>query len=515
MDRLACVEVIALPLQLLWQRHPEWSGRPMAVVDRDEPDGTIEWVDRRARRARIEPGMRYAEGLSLCGELRAGTVEDEAIAAAVEAIAEELRDHSPFVQSAEADPGGFWVDATGLEDLYTSLEAWAEAIAEQLKARCDLYASIAVGFTRFGTRAVARVCRGIEVLESYEDERRRAREVPLGELGVAPDLRDELRKLGIETVGEFVELPPAGLKRRYGGEVVELHRRARGDLAIPLQADPADGAIELRFRPDGGARESTRLIFGIKRQLNPVLARLSDRSFKIESLELTFVDRRGETEGQTVRPSSPTDDGERLIELVRLHLENRTFEAAIDEVAIAVATVRSPEEQLDLFAESSSRDLEAAERAIERLRAEFGRRAVVRASLQDRHLPEARWEWEPFEGLGEPDPQLSEDERRRTTDRPRRWCGGSGNNPGRSTPRTGPTRWRRTATAGSCWRDRSSSPAAGGAGGPGGSTSSSSGRAASWCGCTTTGGGNGGSSRDGSADVSLSLRSRERRLLGD
>ena len=56
-------------------------------------------------------------------------------------------------------------------------------------------------------------------------------------------------------------------------------------------------------------------------------------------------------------------------------------------------------EQLRLFAEQPKRDLDAANRALARLRAEFGDRAVVRATLKDGHLPEARFAWEPLDGI--------------------------------------------------------------------------------------------------------------------
>jgi protein ImuB len=52
-----------------------------------------------------------------------------------------------------------------------------------------------------------------------------------------------------------------------------------------------------------------------------------------------------------------------------------------------------------MFVASSgkSRDLDAANRALARLRAEFGDAAVVRAQLKDAHLPEASFGWEPIE----------------------------------------------------------------------------------------------------------------------
>ena len=65
MARLACVDIPALPLQLLGRRHPEWADIPVAVVAEESPQARLLWVNERARRLRILPGMRYTTALSL------------------------------------------------------------------------------------------------------------------------------------------------------------------------------------------------------------------------------------------------------------------------------------------------------------------------------------------------------------------------------------------------------------------------------------------------------------------
>ncbi|MFB3820091.1 MAG: DNA polymerase Y family protein, partial [Candidatus Methylomirabilales bacterium] len=71
MDRLACIDLPAFPLQLLLQDHPEWRGLPAAVVAEDKPQAALLWVNEHARRAGILPGQRYAAALSLALDLRA------------------------------------------------------------------------------------------------------------------------------------------------------------------------------------------------------------------------------------------------------------------------------------------------------------------------------------------------------------------------------------------------------------------------------------------------------------
>ena len=59
-------------------------------------------------------------------------------------------------------------------------------------------------------------------------------------------------------------------------------------------------------------------------------------------------------------------------------------------------------EQLLLLADRPRRDLEAADRALARLRAQHGDDAVVRARLTDGHLPEARFTFERLDHLVPP-----------------------------------------------------------------------------------------------------------------
>ena len=155
MDRMACVELPEFPLQLLLKRHPDWAGRPVAVVDRDKPQGVILRVNEQARAARVCTGMRYSAGLSLAHALHAGEVPPADIVRGVTAINERLHRFSPDVEPSRDEPGVFWLNASGLSYLHASLGRWAQEIVASLRM-CGFRAAVAVGFTRFGTYAVAR-----------------------------------------------------------------------------------------------------------------------------------------------------------------------------------------------------------------------------------------------------------------------------------------------------------------------------------------------------------------------
>ena len=395
MVRLACVDLPAFPLQLLLRRHPEWASQPAAVVAEDKPQGLILWVNEKARQHGVLPGLRYAAALSLATELRASAVAPTEIQKSLKELTYRFMYFSPEVEPSSEEPGVFWLNGMGLKLLYPSSEKWAQALHADIAAQ-KFHVSVVAGFTRFGTYAVAKTKKGITVFNDPAIERRTAGEVPLSRLDLDPDFRDTLFKLGIRTVGALLSLPPIGLRERFGPKAYRLHRMAAGDLWAPLDPCKPEEPVKQHRILDDPEDDTTRLVFLIKQLLHPMLATLATRAQALAALWLSFlIDRNGWMKEQ-IRPAVPTLDSNQILDLVWLRLESIQFSAGIAEIALEAEACAATTEQLRLFSEGPARDLDAANRALARLRAEFGDGAVVQAKLRDGHLPEARFAWEPL-----------------------------------------------------------------------------------------------------------------------
>ena len=403
MDRLACANLPAFPLQLLLQRYPEWAAHPAAVVAEDTPQAAILWVNERARRAGVLAGLRYAAGLSLTADLRAGAVPPAEIADEVTALTERFRRFTPDVEPSIEEPGVFWLNAAGLHRLYPSLEAWARAVLADLRS-AGFRAAVVVGFTRFGSYAVAKVRQGVMVFDEPSRELAAALQVPLDRLDLDPDFRDTLGKLGVRTVGALLSLPGGGLLERFGPGAHRLHRLAAGDLWAPLQPSPAEAPIRQALALDEPETDLTRLLFLEKQLLHPLLAGLVVRGEALAELNLRLLLDRTGWRDERIRPAAPTLDVVQLLDLIRLRLGAQTLPAGVIEIEMTARGLPATREQLRFFVERPRRDLEAANRALARLRAEFGDEAVVRARLRDGHLPEASFAWEPLAEVALPRP---------------------------------------------------------------------------------------------------------------
>lgn len=428
MDRRACADLPALPLQILLAAHPEWKDLPVAVVDLDEPRGVLLWVNERARRRQLRPGMRYAAALALERNLRAGVVPAAEVERTVAGLGSMLRTHTPHVEPSREEAGVFWLDANGLERLYVGVEAWARVVAATLRS-AGFTARLVVAFSRFGTWALAkgladlassRRARARDVLlcESGDEERRLVRGVALDRLGLDPVLSAALTRLGVHTVGEFLDLPAGGIRRRFGEDAWRLHRRARGETWDPLLAQPAVEPLLRSLLLEDPVADTSILLFLVRRLLASLLETLAPRGEAVVALHVRlFPSLRREKAplAFVVRTAEPTLDEAVILDLVRLALEaelrkpggagpHRARETIV-EVEVEAEARAATVEQRRLFPGRSRRDLAAGARALARLVAELGEGSVVRAVLRQGHLPEAAHGWEPAVEVKVPAPR--------------------------------------------------------------------------------------------------------------
>ncbi len=415
MPRLACLDLPALPLQLVWRAEPAWRAHPVVVIDDDRPQGAVLAACERARALGVLAGQRYAHALSLCAGLRARVVPPEQITAAITELRAVLHELSPRVEPGE--PGTFWLDGEGLERIFPERQGpigteWGLAIGRAI-ARVGLEGAIVVGFSRFATYAIARATRhGVTVLRSDADERIAAANVPLARLEIDPKLRDALARLGVSSVGQMVRLPGGGILERFGREAHRLYQLAAGERWDPLVPVAPPEAPDERVLLDDEEEDVERLVFMIKAPIDRLLDRLAARGRALTALHLELALKHSvgkiEIRADCIKPAGPTLDGRALLRLVHLRLTGMPPAAAVNAIRVWADDVGASREQLALFAARPRRDLRAADEALSKLRAELGDDAVVRAVLRDGHLPEASFGWERLVHVvtAQPDPKL-------------------------------------------------------------------------------------------------------------
>ncbi|MCA9797501.1 MAG: hypothetical protein KC910_37070, partial [Candidatus Eremiobacteraeota bacterium] len=142
---------------------------------------------------------------------------------------------------------------------------------------------------------------------------------------------------------------------------------------------------------------SQGLLFLVKRLLDPLLGRLMRQGLGVEVLHLEFYLEDAPPQHSRLKLAYPTLERRRILELVRLRLDNLELASGVVGLALEVEPTALEREQLSLFELESRRCRADAERALARLRAEFGEQAVVRVRLQEGYLPAAAFLFEPWQ----------------------------------------------------------------------------------------------------------------------
>lgn len=402
--RIACVHLPALPLQLLLRAHPDWRPLPTVVVRDDRPLSPILWANRPARALKIERGLKFAQARALSSQLRAAVVADTDVEAAVDTLFDALLRYSPHIEPVLEQPGLFWLDPCGLGGLFGDLQAWAAQVDAMLTQR-DFVGCVAVGHMRPFVYALSCQRRGPQVWDAAAEERALARRVPLSQLPLEPETARQMALLGIQTLGQFMNLPRRKLTARYGPALSALHDFLHGRRWTPLRPRIPCPPLQRSLQVEPADDDWSRLLFGIKRMLHGVGEGLSGQCLALTALDITLQLDHAPPVHERIETAAPTLDEVQVLDLVRLRLMPLRLPAAVEQIDITFGVARVHPRQVQLLSERKHRrDLDAAARAIARLRAAFGPAAVTRASLHDAHLPEASFRYAPTARIDLPSP---------------------------------------------------------------------------------------------------------------
>ena len=402
-QRIACIAIPALPLQLVLRERPEWRSEPVVIVEDDRPLAEIIWTNRAALDLRVQRGMRFGQAQALASRLRAAVVPAADIATVVNELLVWLLRFSPNVEPAQLWPGVFWVDASGLELLYATLRRWAEQVRAAVAAQ-GFVASVVVGFQRFSVFAIARTRTDTLVLTDAAEEARLARNVPLAQLDISPKLRDQMAVLGVHTLGDFLALRASDLRLRYGEEAEHLHAQASGVTWEPLKPEHPAEAVHREVQIEPADDDLARLLFTLKSMLHEIVNELVARSEAMVALRLVLSLDHASAIQERIEAAAPTLDVVQLLDLVRLRLSAKALAAPVTQINAEAEALRVHPEQLLLLRGTQKRDLAAARRAMAQVKAAFGHNSVVRAKLLARHLPESSFRWEPIHEVNAPAP---------------------------------------------------------------------------------------------------------------
>ena len=384
-----------------------WDELPIVLTDATSK--RLRAVSAAAGRLGVRAGMRPTEARALCADLRELPWDDVAIGAAITQLSAQLIAASPQVTPVDGVPGLWWVGASGFDgvggeqqlakSLLRIAKRWHPrprvAIAGScVAARAATWAG-ATYATSNGDRSLVHVV-------APEHDAAYLAPAPLALVPMDEEFRAALHALGLRTVGSLASLEATDVERRWGEIGLRAWRLARADdprrpVLARVETQPA---VEVELATPASTMEPVLFLVraALDRLVHDMIAH--GRAIAAVAITLTLDDARGalvnapaHTVTREARAARPLARVLPLFERCRALLDSWTLDAPVIAVRVAIVAVAPLSgEQGDLLS-TSWRDLGAADAALERLRAELGTGAIVRAEAQDTHRPEKAGVW--------------------------------------------------------------------------------------------------------------------------
>lgn len=308
-----------------------------------------------------------------------------------ERVVEELLERVPRI--AVEDAGRVWADGKGLRSVEVAsgiVERFRELGADEV--RCGVAATAVAASAAACTAGAGEVA---SVVPGTDREYLS----PLGLDVLEPDekLHRLLEGVGIERCGELAAVPRGAVEVRFGGEVVEIWRRARAedDRRLFRTGISNRPQASLDF-VDYVVTDPERLVFTANALLGGLCETLSGRGAHARRMELTLPLANGETWRKMLRPARPTASRSVWLRLVRGAIERLTVPDAVVGVSLEVRETESATAiQGDLF-DAGFATVPVVEAALARL-VEAQGPVVVRTELLAHPLAERRTSFLPIE----------------------------------------------------------------------------------------------------------------------
>lgn len=296
--------------------HPEYRGKPLIVgADPKSRRGVVATCSYEARAFGVRSAMPIAEAVRRCPHAIFVRPDMPTYAEFSRRALSALEALSPVVEPVSIDEA--FVDMTGCEHFYPSLEAMAQAIQQAVHRATGLTASVGVAPNKFLAKLATESAKpqGRRVL--HPDEVQRFLDaLPIEELwGVGPKTATRLRAMGIERVEHLRRRSPLELEAALGKAAAHhLLSLARGEDRRPVEPESECKSISRETTFDEDVSDPAVLRHVLAALVADVGVRLRRRGLWAGAVTLKLRTPDFATRTRRKKLASPVQDDDRIFE---------------------------------------------------------------------------------------------------------------------------------------------------------------------------------------------------------
>lgn len=389
---ILCIRLLNWPIDRLCRRRADLRNNPLALITTVGNRRHVSAACLKARANGVRPDIDQAEANAICPSLVCLPHDLEADARGLRSLGRWMMRFTPVVSIDPAgSPDALLLDVTGCERIFRGLDRLAGHVVRSLEC-FKLSASVAIGPNPGAAWAATfvrnRTCHAKHAVHVSQS----VSHIPCEALRLDPDTVARLYHLGIQTLGQLLNIPRDQLPARFGKLLTLRLDQLLGHTPEPLVPLELPPIISASMDFDGVITAPETLWAVFRGLLARIISQLNRHGRGVREMDVIFVRAYAPTILKTIRLSRPSRDPVNLFNLFRCATEQMQDENSSDEFLGMKLHVRIheplPDEQIDLLdGEHYAGEIEL-DRLIERLCARLGERSITRAQPLESHIPE-------------------------------------------------------------------------------------------------------------------------------
>ena len=237
--RVACVMVTHLRAKVEMSRHPHLKDSPVLIVASDPPTAKTLVVDHFPAACGIHDAMDLEEAMSLHPDVVVLDADEPRYRRAFSTMVAALQQVSDRVE--EADLGTAYVRLDGLEGLYGSEAGTVSALLNAVPS--ELSPRVGVAEAKFPAFVAARTRQGPGTCRVADDVRAFLAPHSVNLLPVSTDLKNDMHRFGMHTMGAVATVSGHMLTDRFGLEGLRAWSLCNGIDDTPLVPRPLEEPV--------------------------------------------------------------------------------------------------------------------------------------------------------------------------------------------------------------------------------------------------------------------------------
>lgn len=364
------------------RRQPAFKSQAMVLTVPDHGRLVISEANALAVSKGILPGMLLADARALFPDLQVKEDADGLSEKLLTAIASFCIRFTPV--AAVDLPEGIILDSTGCTHLWGGDQGYLNEISRRFLDR-GYETALAIADSIGAAWAICRYGKHKTVIEPGAHIRI-IRSLPAEALRINLAITERLYKLGLQSIGQLLDMPASSLRRRYGDILLQRLQQATGEVEeyiVPVQ--PVPEYLE-RLPCIEPITTATGIEIALRQLLKQMCLRLQKEQKGLRQVILSCYRIEGKMEQIMVHTNRPTHHAAHLFKLLQLKIANIQPGWGIELFTLEARSVEDHTARQDALWQLSGgmRDIRIAE-LFDRIAVRVGAERILR------YLPEAHY----------------------------------------------------------------------------------------------------------------------------